>query len=487
MFLFAIRFMKQNFPSAKSIIAAGFLFISTLFFLSVTAKAQTPKEPLNNSLLNGLKILIWSEPNNPKVYVKLRIHSGTAFDPVGKTGMMSLLSDVFFPEEDIKTFFRDELEGELVVTYDYDSITISAFGNASDADRIIGVFQSAIMNTPITDENLKRLRDEKIKRLSEKSNTLSSIADRTIVERLYGKFPYSRPINGQADTLTKVDRVDLQFASERFLKADNATITVVGGVNEQKVLRSIRTKLGSWIKSDKVITQAFAQPETLNTKTLIVDSPNAENTEIRLAVRGVSRADKDYFSTMILAMIVEERLKNDLSNSSVIVRHDAHFLPGAILFGANVPTNKASQSLETVKRVLSELAAKEPNASEFEKAKNALAKSLNQQLSDAKTLADFYLDRDTFRIQASAKDVLSAVQNLKPSDIQKTGSRLFGNNAFATVAVGNLAQLKDELARNGNAIEIFGEKPAPKTTPTPQDDKQKKQGQTLVLKPVGKP
>jgi len=480
--------MKQNFASAKSIIATGFLFISGFFFTSVSANAQTPKEPFNSSLLNGMKILIWSEPNNPKVYIKLRIHSGTAFDPVGKTGTMALLGDILFPEEDIKGFFKDELEGELEVKYDYDSITISAFGNASEADRIIGVIQSAILNTPINDENLKRLRDEKLKRLSEANSTTPSvIADNAIFTRLYKQFPYARPINGQAETLAKIDRVDLQFARERFLKADNATITIVGGVNEQKVLRSLRTKLGSWIKSDKIITQAFSQPDAPNAKTLIVDSPNSETAEIRLAVRGFSRSDKDYFSAMILAMVAEERLKNDLSNSSVAVKHNSHFLPGVFLFSANVQTLKASQSLETAKRVLSELATKEPNAAEFEKAKNTLSKTLNQQMSDTKTLADFYLDRDTFRIQMPAKDVLNAVQNLKPNDIQRTAARLLGNVSFASVAVGNVIQLKDELARNGNAIEIFGEKPVPQTTPKPQDDKQKKQGQTLVLKPIGKP
>ena len=42
--------------------------------------AQTPREPEREQLLNGLRLLVWSQPNSPELLVKLRLNSGAAFD-----------------------------------------------------------------------------------------------------------------------------------------------------------------------------------------------------------------------------------------------------------------------------------------------------------------------------------------------------------------------------------------------------------------------
>lgn len=472
--------MKNKSSTAKSIIAVLFLFISCTFGIIPNVVAQTPPEPYRESLLNGLKILSWYESNNPKVYVKLRIHSGAAFDPAGEPGTVALLTDMFFPEvEDMKSFFETELDGKLEINIDQDTITISASGNASEYDRIIGVLQSAILTTQINDENVTRLRAKRLAQISEGAKTPSRIADQAVLSRLLAQFPYSRLSTGEVESLPKIDRVDIQFARERILKADNATITIVGGVADKQIMRSLKQRLGSWMKSDKAISQAFSQPDPPAAKTLIIDSGANENAEIRLAVRGLSRADNDYAAAMILAAIAQERLRSSLTTNA-FAKHEAHVLPGVFVTGASVPVDKAPQSITNSKQVLSDLSTKEPNATEFEKAKSDILRSFSSQIRDTKTLADFYLDRDTFRIQATPVTTLKAIENLKPNDIQRVAARLFGNATFASVVVGNVTQLKDVMSRNGNAIEISGEKPVLK-----EDKENPVQG--ITLKPVGKP
>ena len=60
------------------------------------ARAQTAPEPRREQLLNGLRIILLSRPADPEVTLKLRIHSGAAFDLAGKEGLMSLLATAFF-------------------------------------------------------------------------------------------------------------------------------------------------------------------------------------------------------------------------------------------------------------------------------------------------------------------------------------------------------------------------------------------------------
>ena len=64
-----------------------------LILIQAPASAQVPMEPEHARLLNGLRVLIWSRPGDQDVLLKLRVHSGAAFDLAGKAGSMALLGD----------------------------------------------------------------------------------------------------------------------------------------------------------------------------------------------------------------------------------------------------------------------------------------------------------------------------------------------------------------------------------------------------------
>ena len=59
-------------------------------------------QPEREKLLNGLSIIFWPRPGDANVTLKLRIHSGAAFDLAGKAGTMSLLADALFPDTDTR-------------------------------------------------------------------------------------------------------------------------------------------------------------------------------------------------------------------------------------------------------------------------------------------------------------------------------------------------------------------------------------------------
>ena len=90
---------------------------------SAPGYGQVALEPEPEQLLNGLRVLIWHRPGEQDVLLKLRIHSGAAFDVAGKSGQMAILGDILFPEASTREYFTDEMGGRLDVETDYDSIT----------------------------------------------------------------------------------------------------------------------------------------------------------------------------------------------------------------------------------------------------------------------------------------------------------------------------------------------------------------------------
>ena len=68
---------------------------AVIFSAAVSTFGQTARAPKQERLLNGMKLLIWNDPTAQNVTVKVRIHSGAAFDPQGKEGVMTLLAESF--------------------------------------------------------------------------------------------------------------------------------------------------------------------------------------------------------------------------------------------------------------------------------------------------------------------------------------------------------------------------------------------------------
>src|SRR5882762_11124362 len=165
-------------------------FLKKLVLLLVLAAAsqspvfgQLSAPPERFQLLNGLRVLLLSRPGDQDVLLKLRIHSGAAFDLAGKGGSMALLGDILFPDPATREYFTEEMQGRLNVTTNYDSITITMQGRASEFERIIEILRTALVTTQLTSENVARVREGRIKVLKETSISSAMLADRAIAAR----------------------------------------------------------------------------------------------------------------------------------------------------------------------------------------------------------------------------------------------------------------------------------------------------------------
>src|SRR5205809_932340 len=137
-------------PTRKT---AGFLWAMCLLsLLNPCIFGQAPPDPQREQLLNGLRVLLAIRPGNPDVLVKLRIHSGAAFDLAGKAGEMALLGDLLFPDPATIDYFTEQMGGKLNVAVNYDSMTITMVGKAEQLDNIMEVLRNAILATQLAPE-----------------------------------------------------------------------------------------------------------------------------------------------------------------------------------------------------------------------------------------------------------------------------------------------------------------------------------------------
>ncbi len=430
--------------------------------------AQVPSEPERIRLLNGLRVVLLPRPGDQEVLIKLRVHSGAAFDLAGKAGSMALLGDLLFPDPTTREYFTEEMKGRLNVTTDYDSITITMQGRARELERIIEVLRTAVATPQLTPENVAKAREGRIKVIRETSISPAILADRAIASRLFGDFPYGRPYIGTVESLERVERVDLMLARERFLTPNNSTMVIIGGVQSNRAIRAVRQLLGVWRKSEALVPATFRQPLPPDARALIINSPADQSVEVRLAIRGFARQDRDVTAASLLGIVLRQRwekLLPELSRSPVFVRHDTFALPGMFVMGSTVDNLLAGKALATAQQAIKSLASSPVTAAELEQSRSEVVTRLTRELGKPDGLAAALVDIDTYGLPPVAEQ-MSALNTVSPGDLQRAATRLFGEGAFASVVVGNSELVKPQIERYGK-VELMGELD-PKTETKPQ-------------------
>lgn len=429
-----------------------------LVVINSAVPAQAPVEPEPSQLLNGLRVFIVSHPGDQDVFLKLRIHSGGAFDLAGKAGTAALLGDLLFPDPTTREYFTDEMQGRLNVVTDYDTLTITLQGRAREFERIIEILRTALVTTQLTPENVARIREGRIKVLKETSISSANLADRAIASRLFGDFPYGRPYGGTVESLERVDRGDLMLARERFLNPDNASLVIIGGVQSGRAMRALRQLLGIWRKSERIVPATFRQPAPPDPRTLIVNAPADQSAEVRLALRGLSRQDPDTPAAMLLAAIARTRWEKalpEIGRSPMFVRHEAYALPGMFVMGASVDNLLAGKSLATAREVLQSLATKPVTTGELEQARNETLALANKDLATPDATAKAWLDVETYELPSAAEQVRT-LTTISSADLQRVATRLLKDGVLATVVVGKPDAVRSQLERYGK-VEVMGE------------------------------
>ncbi len=374
-----------------------------LALISPAIFSQTLAQPRKEILLNGLKVLMWSDARADKVSVKIRIHSGSAFDPQGKEGVMQMLADNIFPNEASREFFTEDLEGSLDVTSNYDFIQISASSKPESFLTMLETLSAAVSNPAIDKETTNKLRTALLAKVAAMEADPAYVADRAVAKRLFGTFPYGRPQLGTATSLQKIDFADLIDAKSRFLTADNATIAVSGNFDRTLGFRAIRRYFGGWLKSDKLVPATFRQPDEPPAGLQTIPSPKPGVAAIRYALRSVSRSEKDLAASLVFSSILENRLKASATAahaSDVFVRNEPHTLPGMIIIGFSAVKNSGGYGKLEANDLVGKAISEPFTETEFQNAKNSF-----QSAWSKREITSIWLDADTYKLAGVDADL----------------------------------------------------------------------------------
>jgi zinc protease len=328
---------RERRPMLKRVVGVGTLIAAWSLSISVsTAAAQSrpwpserPPRPLPardvkfppyqlQTLPNGLQVVAVLHHEQPAVSMRLLIRAGSASDPKNKLGLVHELASLLDQGTESKS------AGEL-------NDAIDSIGGATGAGAATDVtYMNMVVMKDSFETGLRMLSDmarhpafapAEIER--QRQQTLSGlqvslddpdyVADAVFDRLVYGFHPYGLPHTGTPETISGINRDDLIAFHKKYFAPNNAILAVVGDVTAEEAFDTVKKVFGDWERKDIPI-EAFIDPPAPARRLIVVNKPDAVQTEVRVGNIGIPRKHPDYMAVNLAIRILGGEGSNRLHN-----------------------------------------------------------------------------------------------------------------------------------------------------------------------------
>jgi zinc protease len=260
------------------------------------------------TLENGLQVVAVLHHEQPVINMRMIVRAGSSLDPRSKAGLADLAASLL----DQGTTTRSASEMHDAIDFIGGAM---ATGAATDL-----TFLSVVVMKDSFESGLRMLSDmarfpafkaEEIER--QRRQTLSGlqvsledpafVADAVFDRLVYGFHPYGLPQSRTPETLASITREDLVEYHARHFVPNNAILAVVGDVTAEEAFDSARKVFGDWPRRE-VQRPTFVAPPDPTRRVVVINKPDAVQTEVRVGHLGVRRTDPDYMAVNLALRIL---------------------------------------------------------------------------------------------------------------------------------------------------------------------------------------
>jgi zinc protease len=235
------------------------------------------------SLSNGLRILLAERHEIPVVNFWLEVGSGFASDETVLPGTARLASSLLTGGTQRRTALEisEELQmlgAQLSSGCNLDMATVYLTTLKSALDEALDIFADVILNPAFPEADFERQRQLQLAAIANEKVTPVQMALRALPPILYGKgHAYGSPLTGSGteETVLRMTRADVQHYHDIWFKPNNATLIVVGDITMAEIKPKLDTLFAAWQSAAVPVKHLAAVPPPLKPAIYLVDKPGA--------------------------------------------------------------------------------------------------------------------------------------------------------------------------------------------------------------------
>jgi zinc protease len=415
------------------------------------------------TLPNGLQVVVVLHHEQPVVTMRLLVRAGTASDPKDKLGLAHLAASLL--DQGVKNMSAQEMND--AVDFIGGAMGAGAGNDLTFCNMVVmkDSFETGLRMLSdmarypaFAPAEVERQRQQMLSGLQVSAEDPGYIANAVFDRLVYGFHPYGMPENGTAQTIAGITRDDLVAFHARHFAPNNAILAIVGDVTAEEAITAAKKIFGDWQKRD-LPAQTFIEPPEPTRRVIVVNKPDAVQTEVRVGHLGIPRKHPDYMAVNLAIRILGGEGSNRLHQ---VLRTERSLTYGA---QANMDTLKETGDFEAETNTRSEatgevlrlivdefwrLQRERVNERELDGAKAYLSGSFPLTIETPESIAMqvvnalFYglpLDQlQTFRERVNA---------VTPDDVQRVAKMYLKPDRLSIVLVGNAKAFASQLGGVG--------------------------------------
>lgn len=434
------------------------------------------------TLSNGLKVFVVENHKLPSVSFSLTLD----VDPIVENqyaGYVSLSGQLL--RTGTKTRSKAVLDEEIDfigATLNTSATGIYASSLKKHTPKLLELMSDIILNAEFRQEELDKLKKQKISELAAAKDEPDEIAGRVIQTLYYGKgHPYA-----DVETEETIGSITLDMCRDyytSYFRPNIAYLAVVGDINKSEAETLLNKYLAAWQKAEVKKFSYTAPASPSGVKVALVDRSNAvqstvrvgypidfrigDENQIKLTVAntilggGVFRLfanlrEKHAFTYGAYSSVAPDRLAGNFT-ASTEVRN-------------SVTDSAITEILYEMKRIREE----KVEDKELQKAVNYNTGNFAIALEKPETIARFAINIARFNLPRDFyADYLKNLSSVSASDIQSAAQKYIHPDNTYIIVVGNAKEVADKLKKFGTLeyYDIYGRKYDPSSSAVPEGKK----------------
>lgn len=412
------------------------------------------------TLANGMRVVSVAHHEQPAVTLRLLVGAGAAQDPAGKSGVADLVAQLLDQGTTSRSASEiadliDTIGGALGTGSGTDLTSVFAVVMKDSFDVGMDLVSDVVRNPAFSPEEIERQREQAASQFQVNYEDPSYVASVLFDRLVYGFHPYGRARTLQ--TLGRITRDDLRSFHARHFAPNNVILAIVGDIDADEAFAAAERVFGSWPRGD-VPAWEEEEPPAATPRLVVVDKPDAVQTEIRVGQIAIPRRHDEFLAFDLAVKILggegANRLHRVLRSERGLTygaEADTRALKHAGDFVAQTNT-RTETTVETLQLTLQEFGRIQQPVfrGELGDAKAYLQGSFPLTIETPNDIAttvinavhyDLPLDEiGTYRERVGA---------IMPADIQRVARRFIHPDRLSIVLVGNASAFTADLREAG--------------------------------------
>lgn len=422
------------------------------------------------TLPNGLRVVVVEHHETPAVSLQLQVLAGKVFTPPAKAGLAAATAELLRQGTQSRSAQQiaeaiDSVGGTLSTGGSWDSALAYAGVTSDQLDLGFELLADVVLRPSFPPEEIERWRRQTLNGLRVQQEDASYLADASFERAVFGEHPYGLPETGTPASVQGITRDDMVAFHREHYVPNQSMLAVVGDVKPAEVFAKVERAFGAWAKGKsheipKVQAAGAGKP-----RIVVVDKPDAVQTEIRAGQIGLAYRDPDYFVSQVYNSVLgggasarlydEIRRKRGLSYGAY--SNFVYMLqPGSFTASTFTKTESTVEALDTMLEVVQGLTQKPVPPEELAGRKTYLTGVFPLEIETAEGIAGKVLEAMKYGLGReyleSYRDRLDAVT---ADQVRSFAQRRIQARPPLVVLVGNASAFRADLEKKHGAVEVI--------------------------------